>query len=281
VAFLVLTAITAFAGYYVGGSTGNSQRSEDMARQWQNDIDQQRKELSRLQQSAQDNVHAMAMRLGQMQAQVIRMEALGQRLVKMANLDSGEFDFEKIPAQGGPESMGKQSTIESSDFLAALDRFSRQLEDRNSQLQVLETMLMNRSLQAEVLPEGRPITQGWLSSRYGMRTDPFSGKQDFHAGIDFAGKGGSDVVATASGIVTWAGARSGYGNLVEINHGNGYTTRYGHNREIVVKTGDAVKKGQIIGAMGSTGRSTGPHVHFEVLRNGRTVNPAKYIQAAR
>ncbi len=280
IVFLVSAALASFTGYRLGLADA-SQESDEMTREWQVNLEQQQKELSRLQQAAQDSANALARRLGQMQAQVIRLEALGQRLVKMAQLDSGEFDFESPPAQGGPASMGSQNSMGAQDILEALDRLSRQLEDRSSQLQVLEGVLMNRGLQAEVLPKGRPIVQGWLSSRYGMRTDPFTGKRDFHAGIDFAGKEGSAVVATAAGVVTWAGNRSGYGKLVEINHGGGYVTRYGHSRKILVKIGDTVKKGQVIAEMGSTGRSTGPHVHFEVLINGRTVNPAKYIQAAR
>ncbi len=280
IVFLVSAALASFTGYRLGLSDA-SQESDEMTREWQVNLEQQQKELSRLQQAAQDSANALARRLGQVQAQVIRLEALGQRLVKMAQLDSGEFDFESPPAQGGPVGMGGQNTMGAQDILDALDRLSRQLEDRSSQLQVLEGVLMNRGLQAEVLPKGRPIVQGWLSSRYGMRTDPFTGKRDFHAGIDFAGKEGSAVVATAAGVVTWAGNRSGYGKLVEINHGSGYVTRYGHSRKILVKIGDTVKKGQVIAEMGSTGRSTGPHVHFEVLINGRTVNPAKYIQAAR
>jgi murein DD-endopeptidase MepM/ murein hydrolase activator NlpD len=131
------------------------------------------------------------------------------------------------------------------------------------------------------VPAGRPITSGWLSSYFGIRTDPFTGKKERHKGLDFAGKLGSDVVAVASGVVTWAGRRYGYGNLVEINHGNGYSTRYGHNDKITVKVGDAVKKGQIIAKMGSTGRSTGPHVHFEVLHKGKQVDPMSYIKTAR
>ncbi len=278
--FLVLAGVAGYIGYRMGlanGSTG----SDEITREWQVNLEQQQKELARLQQLAQDRANTLAKRLGLMQAQMIRLEALGQRLVEMANLDSGEFDFENPPAQGGPASLGGQNSIDPPDFMEALDRLSRQLEDRSSQLQVLESVLMNRNLQAELLPKGRPILQGWLSSRYGMRTDPFSGKRDFHAGVDFAGKEGSPVVATGAGVVTWAGNRSGYGKLIEINHGGGYATRYGHNRKILVKVGETVKKGQIIGEMGSTGRSTGPHVHFEVLRNGRTVNPAKYIRAAR
>ncbi len=278
-AFFVVTLAAAAVGYRFGAA-GAGQQPEEMARHWQSELERQREELSRLRRKAQDNVNAMSRRLGQMQAQIIRLEALGQRLVKMARLDSGEFDFEHLPAQGGPTSAAGQSAIEPPDFMEELERLSRQLEDRSSQLEVLESVLMNRSLQEEVLPAGRPVVQGWLSSRYGMRTDPFSGRRDFHAGVDFAGKEGSPVVATAAGVVTWAGNRSGYGRLVELNHGNGYLTRYGHNRKILVKVGEAVKKGQVIAEMGSTGRSTGPHVHFEVLRNGRAVNPARYIRAA-
>ena len=158
---------------------------------------------------------------------------------------------------------------------------SAQLEDRNKQLHVLETMMMNRNLQAEVMPAGRPVTRGWLSSYFGMRTDPFTGRLAFHSGIDFAGRLNSDIIAVAAGVVTFAGPRNGYGNLVEINHGNGYSTRYGHSRKLLVKVGDTVKKGQVIAMMGSTGRSTGPHVHFEVLKNGHTIDPKRFIQASR
>ena len=139
---------------------------------------------------------------------------------------------------------------------------------------------MSRNLQQEVIPSGRPINKGWISSRYGKRNDPFTGKPDFHKGIDLAGREGADVIAVGSGVVMWSGKRFGYGNMVEINHGNGYITRYGHNKENVVKVGDTVKKGQVIAQMGNTGRSTGPHVHFEVWRSGRTVDPMKFIQTA-
>jgi murein DD-endopeptidase MepM/ murein hydrolase activator NlpD len=145
---------------------------------------------------------------------------------------------------------------------------------------VLETMLMTRNLEAEVMPTGRPISRGWLSSYFGIRTDPFSGRRVHHSGVDFAGKLGSDVVAVAAGVVQYSGRRSGYGNLVEINHGKGYVTRYGHNLKNLVEVGQTVKKGEVIAKMGTTGRSTGPHVHFEVMVNGRQVNPKKYIHAS-
>jgi murein DD-endopeptidase MepM/ murein hydrolase activator NlpD len=163
------------------------------------------------------------------------------------------------------------------DFLAALDELGAGLNDREQKLSVLESLLMSRSLDERVMPSGRPVEDGWLSSKYGKRNDPFTGKQEFHKGLDFAGKKGSEVVVVGDGVVTWSGKRSGYGNMIEVSHGNGYVTRYGHNQKNLVNVGDTVRKGQQIALMGSTGRSTGPHVHFEVMHDGKTVNPVKYI----
>jgi murein DD-endopeptidase MepM/ murein hydrolase activator NlpD len=161
--------------------------------------------------------------------------------------------------------------------IGALDVLDEQLADRNRQLTVLEDFLLNRKLLDEIRPEGRPVTAGYISSRFGNRTDPFTGRRAFHKGIDFAGREGSDVVAVASGVVIWSGERSGYGELVEVNHGNGYVTRYGHNADNLVAVGDTVKRGQIIARMGDTGRATGPNLHFEVLLNGKAVDPLTYI----
>ena len=168
-----------------------------------------------------------------------------------------------------------------SDFVHSLNELSAQLDDRTKQLQVLESMMMNHNLQKEVKPTGRPVTRGWLSSYFGRRTDPFTGRWAFHSGIDFAGKMDSDIIAVAAGVVTYSGPRNGYGNLVQINHGNGYSTRYGHCDHILVKVGTTVKKGEVIAKMGTTGRSTGPHVHFEVLKNGHAIDPKRFIQASR
>jgi murein DD-endopeptidase MepM/ murein hydrolase activator NlpD len=271
-----------FAGYKLGISSQQID-PDDLSIAMQSELEAQRLRIEEATRTAEENMDALALRLGKLQAHVMRLDALGQRLTTMAKLDKGEFDFEHPPAQGGPES-GKDDPVTSlavPDFLKTLDDLSHQLEDRSQQLAVLEDMMMNRKLDEEVVPAGRPITRGWLSSYYGKRTDPFTGRRAHHSGIDFAGKLGSDVVAVAAGVVTYAGRRSGYGNLVEINHGKGYSTRYGHNKEILVKVGDTVKKGQVISKMGTTGRSTGPHVHFEVLYNGRAVNPIKYIHASR
>lgn len=275
----VLPASFLYLGYQMGANQTHVEPS-DLEIAMQTELDQQRLVVAEATRSAEENMNALALRLGNLQAHVIRLDALGQRLTEIAKLDKGEFDFDSEPAQGGPVS-NAGVTMDVPDFVKSLTDLSAQLEDRSEQLAVLETMLMNRNLQAEVMPAGRPVKKGWLSSYYGRRTDPFSGRRVHHSGVDFAGKLGSDVISVAAGVVTYASKHSGYGNLVEVNHGNGYATRYGHNKEILVKVGQTVKKGQVISKMGSTGRSTGPHVHFEVLRNGRTVNPKKYVMSSR
>ncbi len=251
--------------------------------QLRKELQAQQAELEQVRHNAEKNMNALAMRLGELKSHIIRLDALGERLIDMADLDKGEFDFRNPPAQGGPEVRrpGEGRSLSVDDFVREMDELSRQIESRSLQLDVLESLLMSRNLQDEVFPAGRPVKRGWISSYFGYRTDPFNGRIAHHDGIDIAGKEGSEVIAVASGVVTWAGRRYGYGNLVEINHGNGYVTRYGHNKKILVKVGDTVKKGQTIAMMGSTGRSTGPHVHFEVHKNGRVVDPIRYVRASR
>jgi murein DD-endopeptidase MepM/ murein hydrolase activator NlpD len=244
---------------------------------WQDAARGQQSEIAEVRRSAQADLDALALRLGQMQAQMLRLNALGGRLVIQGNLDKEEFDFDAEPAVGGPGSVAAVESVSYPDFRAMLDALGAEINDREQKLSVLETLLMSRSLSERVMPSGRPVEDGWLSSKYGKRNDPFTGKQEFHKGLDFAGKKGSVVNVVGDGVVTWAGERSGYGDMVEVSHGNGYVTRYAHNQKHLVKVGDTVRKGQQIAQMGSTGRSTGPHVHFEVLRDGKTVNPAKYI----
>ena len=204
---------------------------------------------------------------------------MGQRLTEMADLDEGEFNFGELPARGGPEEPLQLGFSSASEFLQELEQLSRELEDRQRQLNVIETLLMNRNVHDQVFPAGRPVTSGWTSSYFGDRRNPFNGRREFHKGIDFAGKQGSDIIAVAAGVVTRSGRYAGFGNLVEIDHGSGYATRYAHNHRNLVKLGDRVSKGQSIALMGSTGRSTGTHVHFEVLRDGKFVNPIRYIKA--
>jgi murein DD-endopeptidase MepM/ murein hydrolase activator NlpD len=226
----------------------------------------------------QQNVDALALRLGQMNAHVVRLDALGSRLTQMADLKDGEFDFSSSPPLGGPEEPAADGEVmQISDLVTAFDALDGQLVDRSRQLNVLEDFLLNRKLRDEVHPEGRPVTAGYISSRFGNRNDPFTGRRAFHKGVDFAGRAGADVVAVASGVVVWSGPRYGYGELVEVNHGNGYVTRYAHNADNLVVVGETVKRGEVIARMGDTGRATGPNLHFEVLRNGQAVDPLTYI----
>jgi murein DD-endopeptidase MepM/ murein hydrolase activator NlpD len=263
------------AAVYTGVRLGNDELK--YVADWQDVVSGQQAEIAAARQSVQADIDALTLRIGQLQAQMLRLNALGGRLVSQSDLDKGEFDFDAVPAVGGPENVTNRQSVPLADFLSMLEQLETELVDREQKLSVLESLLISRSLSERVMPSGRPVEDGWLSSRYGKRNDPFTGKQEFHKGLDFAGKKGSEVIAVGDGVVSWAGNKSGYGKLVEINHGNGYTTRYGHNQSHMVKVGDTVKKGQQIALMGSTGRSTGPHVHFEVLHNGKSVNPSKFI----
>ncbi len=249
--------------------------------QWHAALDEQRRRVAQARDAAQDQLNALAVRLGQMQAQMLRVEALGQRLAEQAKLDKAEFDFDQLPARGGPAEPLAEEQISGVDFMRALDDLALQIDDRARQLEVLEQVVSRRQLKHATSPAGRPVRKGWLSSYYGKRTDPFNGRQEMHKGIDFAGQMGSEVVATAAGVVTWAGKRYGYGRLIEINHGNGISTRYGHCEQVLVKVGQTVKQGETVGLMGSSGRSTGPHVHYEVLKDGRQVNPTQYVRLGR
>jgi murein DD-endopeptidase MepM/ murein hydrolase activator NlpD len=238
---------------------------------------EQKKQIAELKQQLQLRVDAMAMRLGEVNAHVIRLDALGRRLTEMADIDSREFNFDRDPPRGGPESDGEGMSAQIPDLSAMLATLEQRVDLRESQLSALENVILARELRQEIQPEGRPVANGFISSYFGERADPFDGLETFHKGVDFAGTVGSPVTAVAAGVVTWAGERTGYGKLVEINHGDGFTTRYAHNERTLVTVGQTVKRGESIALMGSTGRSTGPHVHFEVLRNGRQVNPLSFI----
>lgn len=277
---LCLSAVAGVsAGYFLSGTKSNE--PGDLAAFLQSDIASNSERIEQARKQAEDQLVAMTVRMAELQARLMRLDALGERLVEVAKLNGGEFEFSRIPAVGGPEEGDVQVEVDRPSFLADLDQLAADIEAREQQLEVLESLLANRKLQKEVSIAGRPVTWGWLSSRFGRRTDPFTGRPAWHAGVDFAGKEGSDIVSVGSGVVTWAGERYGYGLMVEINHGGGITTRYGHAKEILVSVGDIVKQSQTLARMGSTGRSTGPHVHFEVRKNGKAVDPARYVYRKR
>jgi len=276
-------ALVVCAGAFYGGITAarvlGFGQTDVATAELREELTQQQALVDATQRSLQQNLDALSLRLGQMNAHVVRLDALGTRLTQMAGLKDGEFDFTSAPSLGGPEEpLGSTEGTQIGGVVSALDVLDEQLADRGRQLSVLEDLLLNRKLRDEVRPEGRPVTAGYVSSQFGSRTDPFTGRRAFHKGVDFAGREGAEVVAVASGVVIWSGERYGYGQLVEINHGNGYVTRYAHNVDNLVAVGDTVRRGQVIARMGDTGRATGPNLHFEVLLNDRPVDPLTYVQ---
>jgi len=280
--FAVAAAI--FAGYTLGikttvDSATNIVRSEIIS-SWQEKLAEQQQEIQQYKGKAERNIDALTLRIGELQARLLRLDALGQRLTDVAGLDEGEFDFVSSPALGGPEGIGTEQSFAVPDLTDVLESIEQQAASREQQLRLMDELFVNQKFEREQFIAGRPIRKGWLSSYYGYRSDPFTGKRAWHAGVDFAGKEGSDIVSVAGGVVTYARERYGYGMMVEVSHGGGLTTRYAHCREIIVAVGDVVQKGQPLAYMGSTGRSTGPHVHFEVRKNGRPTDPARFIHRA-
>jgi murein DD-endopeptidase MepM/ murein hydrolase activator NlpD len=248
----------------------------DQLGSWPADLLHQKAQIEDVRRVLQEKVNALALRVGQMNANVIRLNALGKRLTHMANLNDGEFDFGNPPAVGGAESAeGQPAQIP--NLTAMIDDLQGHLSSREQQLGVLENLILTRELNKQVYPEGRPVEQGFISSYFGERADPFTGFSALHKGIDFAGPAGTAVSSVAAGLVTFAGDRPGFGRMIEINHGNGLATRYCHNEKLLVKQGDMVRKGQEVSLMGSTGHSTGPHLHFEVLKDGVQVNPLRFV----
>ena len=222
-----------------------------------------------------------ARQLGLLQARITRLEALGGQIADMAGMEK-EFDFYQEPAIGGAnlplsEANASVEALIEQNLLMNMSAIQARLDVRELELRAIDGIVHNRNIHKERYLSGKPVQKGWLSSKFGQRIDPFTGNLAWHKGVDFAGQEGTDVVAVASGVVIWSGSRYGYGNLVEIDHGNGFSTRYGHNKSNLVTLGEVVEKGQSLAKMGSTGRSTGPHVHYEVLKNGKQVDPHRYI----
>ncbi|WP_051246931.1 MULTISPECIES: M23 family metallopeptidase [Thermomonas] len=231
-------------------------------------------ELDKVRRDAQRDVNALAARLAELQAQANRLNALGTRLTRAGQLQDGEFDFEKPVGQGGGGITRDMPPAELRARLAALEGDYRLA---GTQLSVLETLLFNRALDRNTVPSREPIAGSFVTSGFGGRADPFGGGSQFHKGIDFQASIGDPVLAVADGVVSYAGDRSGYGNTVEIDHGNGYVTRYAHNSRLTRQVGDLVRAGQEIAKAGSSGRSTGAHVHFELWQDGVVVNPRKFL----
>ena len=279
---LGLLAVAIWSGYRMTSGEAQVQdpTASELVAQWQGRLDDQKAELAQVRHKVRQQIDALTLRLGEIQGRLLRLDALGQRFVETGVVASDEFDFSQPAAVGGPEDNVSGDSFTTPQLTDMIDALAQRIDDREHQLRMLDIVSSQKKLEHERYVEGRPITWGWLSSKYGYRSDPFTGKRTWHNGVDLAGREGSDIISVAAGVVTFAGDRYGYGNLVEVEHGDGLVTRYAHAKEIKTSVGEVVQKGQVLAAMGSTGRSTGPHVHFEVLQNGKSKNPETYIRRA-
>jgi murein DD-endopeptidase MepM/ murein hydrolase activator NlpD len=241
-------------------------------------IARQEDELAHLETASRRDMDALALQLGSLQAQATRLNALGERLTEVGKLGDGEFDFTKPPALGGPEDPGATSHTVDFDLAGNIGVLRDQFAAQETQLTVLENLLLDRKARNELVPSGYPVSSSYIGSGFGSRIDPINGQVESHLGLDFDAEIGSDIHAVAAGVVSFVGDKAGYGRVVEIDHGNGYMTRYAHNSANLVQVGDRVKFGQVIARVGSTGRSTGPHCHLEVWLNGKPVNPYAYVK---
>jgi murein DD-endopeptidase MepM/ murein hydrolase activator NlpD len=276
-------AVVAVAGsiWAFNGAMKNTSETEHVRlqlNQAQQEYAQSKEKLSQLKQQTEHRLSALTLKLGEMKGQINRLDAFTTRVAEQAEIPSEEFNFEAQTATGGPiADFAEDVLTDSDDLFHQMEQMLLKLDGQERKMAVLESILLNTHIDEEVFVSGRPIGKGWLSSYFGVRKDPFTGMPAMHKGVDFAGEEGADVVATGAGVVTWADKRFGYGNLIEIDHGEGIVTRYGHNKSLLVDVGERVTKGQVISKMGSTGRSTGPHVHYEVLKRGKQIDLLPYV----
>ena len=233
-------------------------------------------DLKRSEAHTRESLNALAVKVGELQARILRLDAFGERLAKSAGIKREEFRFEEKPGQGGPApTPGRELSM--AEFQQMLDEISKVLDDRSDKLGVLDSFLMDDRLTRKTIPTTMPVPMGYYSSNYGYRLDPFTGRQTFHTGVDLIAPPGTPVVAAAGGVVSTVAFVSEYGNIVDVDHDNGLTSRYAHLSKSLVRVGDVVMKGQNIAQVGSTGRATGPHLHFEVREKGIPLNPNKFL----
>jgi len=256
---------------------GDAETKSHLVNRWRTRLVETRERLADVEERAEHEIDALTQRLGELQARALRVDALGQNLVAAADMGDQEFNFDSSPAMGGPEAELSDESQSVADLEGQIDALDSRLRSREKQLAVLDRLIANREINSQRELDGRPVSWGWTSSPYGYRTDPFTGRRAWHTGVDVAGRDGGDVVAVGAGVVTEARQKGGYGYFVEVDHGDGLQTRYAHAKELLVGKGDIVEKGQKIAVMGSTGRSTGPHVHFEVVRNGNRQDPKDFM----
>jgi murein DD-endopeptidase MepM/ murein hydrolase activator NlpD len=233
-------------------------------------------EIKRSEAEMKDNLNGLAVKVGELQARILRLDAFGERLARAVGIKREEFRFDETPGRGGPApTAGRDLSV--AEFNEMLAELARVLDDRGDKLGVLDSFLMDDRLARKSVPTTMPVSAGFYSSNYGYRLDPITGRSTFHTGVDIIAAAGTAVMAAAGGVVTFSGGMAEYGNVVEVGHDNGLTSRYAHLSKSLVKVGDVVMKGQLIAQVGATGRVTGPHLHFEVREKGIPLNPNKFL----
>jgi murein DD-endopeptidase MepM/ murein hydrolase activator NlpD len=232
-------------------------------------------DMKRTESETKENLNALAAKVGELQARILRLDAFGERLAKAANIKPEEFRFSEKPGQGGPAAAGRDLSMP--EFQRLLADMTYTLDDRSDKLGVLDSLLLDDRLARKTIPTTLPVAMGYYSSNFGYRVDPITGKSTFHTGVDLIAVPGTPVMAAAGGVVAASTYSGEYGNMIDIDHDNGLTSRYAHLSKALVKSGDVVMKGQVVALVGMTGRTTGPHLHFEVREKGIPLNPNKFL----
>lgn len=238
----------------------------------------QQEEHKKNQSYLRDSLNAMAVRMGQMQAQLLRLDSVGARLAELSGIKPQEFLFNQNPGQGGAVSTLPSEEMSFAEFNNKIQELSHALDDRSDKLGALDSLLMQDRLKKKMLPSVMPVNTKWFSSGFGTRIDPFSGRRVFHEGVDFTAAIGTPIVAAAGGVVVYSDFHPEYGNMIDVDHGNDFVSRYAHASKRLVRLGQVVVRGQKIAEVGSTGRSTGPHLHFEVRHRGSPQNPSRFLK---
>ena len=285
VLLILCSALLLVAGFGAGWfvTVGQSGDVGRLLQEHQALLRQQRQQVEAVLQQVEPQMDDIYARLARVQAQMTRINALGTAMLARAGFSNEDFDFNKdYSGQGGAFIHSIGPADRPSEILVKLQDAIADLAAREANLRVLAQFLSDEKRGDYVTQlSGWPVQRGWISSHFGKRIDPINGTLAFHHGLDFAGVLGDGVVTVAAGIVSRVQTMKDYGIMVEIDHGNHLRTRYAHNMKVLVEPGDIVAKGQRVALMGETGRSTGPHVHFEVLRFNRRVNPVSYIKAGK
>ncbi len=268
---IVMIMLGFTAGFFIRGGVAMAE-----VRNLRGELIRDKAQVAESSAASRREVNAMAVKLGELQAQSNRLNALGERLIRMGKIDDGEFNFSAQPGTGGGDE--PTTAISAAELSQQMAGLGKSFKHSGDQLQVLESLLLNQDLDRTQTPSSTPLTNTYVSAPFGNRIDPITGGHEFHKGLDLNGETGDPIHAAADGIVMRADFDAGgYGNVVDIDHGNGYATRYGHCSKLLVKVGDLVHAGDVIAKVGSTGHSTGSHLHFEVWINGAPVNPQPYL----